>query len=168
MSNAAVFQYLNPILIGIVAANVQGATQPLLATHALNIWSFLVATLVYCFALEAKDVVTGSPGPQQNQANSCTHFWSFVAFVHGSVSSVSLVSTFVSRSAGYIILCIAWPFAAISIVVYQYGSSILDGFRWLYHEILKPFFIRTWNRIKGGNKNNMLSETEHPRTQASV
>ncbi|KAJ4717358.1 hypothetical protein OWV82_012257 [Melia azedarach] len=171
MANTAIFWGINSILVGIVGANAQGTTEPLLATHALNIWSFLAAKLLYCLALEADEVIR-TRARQLNQEN-CTHFWSFVAFVSGSVSSVSLVSTLVSRSAGYIILSIAWICAAITIVVYQYGSLVVDGCRWLFYELLKPFLNNIWNLIKGNNNsssnnNNMLTETQQQRATVQV
>ncbi|KAJ4717542.1 hypothetical protein OWV82_012403 [Melia azedarach] len=167
MANSAIFWYINSVLVGIVGANVQGTTEPLLATHALNIWSFLGAKLLYCLALEADDVMR-TRTLQLNQANY-THFWSLVAFVSGSVSSLSLVSTFVSHPAGYVILSIAWICAAITIVVYQYGSLIVDGCRWVCYEILKPFFNKIWNLIKGNNNsNNMLTETQQQRATVQV
>ncbi|KAK9217431.1 hypothetical protein WN943_006058 [Citrus x changshan-huyou] len=135
MSNAYhnVFGYLIPALIGIVGANMQGTNERLLETHTTNVWSFLITTAIYCYAHLAH---------QENSSQS----WALVARVSGSVSAVSLASTFVPRSdIGHIILYTAWLCSSIIIVVHQYGARFTEACRQLYNETLKPFCSQLYN-----------------------
>ncbi|KAL9448585.1 hypothetical protein AB3S75_015963 [Citrus x aurantiifolia] len=81
-----IFAYLIPVLIGILGANTQGRTEPLFKTHTINMWGFIVAKAIYCFALAA-DIKS-----RLHQENS-SQLSGLVAVVSGSVSAVSLVST---------------------------------------------------------------------------
>ncbi|KAJ4717543.1 hypothetical protein OWV82_012404 [Melia azedarach] len=144
-----IFGFLIPALIGIVSANVQGAAEPLFATHKMHIWSFLLATAAYCGALAA-DVKS------RHRRASSSQFWRLVAVILGSLSSVSLVSTFAERSVGNIILFTAWTCAGTIIVIYKYGKSFLGALRWLCYDILKPFFSTVFNLFQGDNMDTQL------------
>ncbi|KAK9213996.1 hypothetical protein WN944_005982 [Citrus x changshan-huyou] len=74
------------------------------------------------------------------------HTQQMYARVSGSVSAVSLASTFVPRSdIGHIILYTAWLCSSIIIVVHQYGARFTEACRQLYNETLKPFCSQLYN-----------------------
>ena len=144
MSYPSIFGYLIPALIGIVGANVQGKTKPLLETHAINILSFLIATAIYCYAYSV-DLKS-----RLRRENS-SQFWCLVAVVSGSTSAISLISTFFPQSnTGHIILCAAW-IGTVIIVVYQYRTLFSEACRQLYSETLKPLCIDICNRFQANN-----------------
>ncbi|KAJ4717533.1 hypothetical protein OWV82_012395 [Melia azedarach] len=144
-----IFGFLIPALTGIVGANVQGAAEPLFATHKMHICSFLLATSGYCGALAA-DVKSRRSGANSSQ------FWRLVAVNLGSLSSVSLVSTLAECSVGNIILFTAWTCAGVIIFVYKYGKSFMAALRWLCYDILKPFFSTIFNLFQGDNTDTQL------------
>lgn len=149
MSYPYIFGHLIGALVGIVGANVQGQTKSLLETHSTNICSFLIATAIYCYAYSA-DVKS-----RVHRENS-SQFWWLVAVASGSVSAVSLVSTFVPRSnIGHIILYTAWIGAAIISVVYHYGTLLMEASLKLYQKTLKPFCIDTCNRFQAYNASSI-------------
>lgn len=143
-----IFAYLIPVLIGILGANTQGRTEPLFKTHTINMWGFLVAKVIYCFALAA-DIKS-----RLHQENS-SQLSGLVAVVSGSVSAVSLVSTFLPPSIGHIILYTSWFCAATIIFLYQYGILFMDACRRFYYDTLKLLFTRIWNWFQ----DNYLLET---------
>lgn len=142
-----IFAYLIPVLIGILGANAQGRTEPLFKTHTINMWGFLVAKVIYCFALAA-DIKSRLHRENSSQLSG------LVAVVSGSVSAVSLVSTFLPSSIGHIILYTSWFCAATVIVLYQYGILLMDACRRFYYDTLKLLFTRIWNWFQ-----NYLPET---------
>ncbi|KAH9750828.1 WD REPEATS REGION domain-containing protein [Citrus sinensis] len=145
MSYPSIFGYLIPALIGIVGANVQGKTKPLLETHSINILSFLIATAIYCYAHSA-DLKS------RLHLENSSQFWGLVAIVSGSNSAISLVSTFIPRSnIGHFILYTTWIGTAIIVVVFQYGTLFSEACRQLYNETLKPFCIGICNRFRANN-----------------
>lgn len=139
MPYPAVFLHLIPALIGILGANVQGTTKPLFETHLQNMWASLIAIVLYCFAL---------PAYMESRLRRANSFplSGVMAITSGSLASVSLVSTFLPRTIGHIILYVAWLCGISWVIMYQYGRCFIDACRWLYHEILNPFFssIRNW------------------------
>ena len=151
MSYANIFGYLIPALIGIVGANMQDQTKPLLETHSTDIWSFRIATVLYCYA-HSDDLRSRLHGENSSQ------LWSLVAIVLGSISAISLVFTFVQRSnIDHIILYTAWIGTTIIVVVYQYGMLFLEACRQLYNKTLKPFFIDICDRFQA-NKNSSTGQ----------
>ena len=145
MSYPHIFGYLTAALIGIVGANVQGQTKSLLETHSINIWSFLIATAIYCYAHSA-DLKSRLHSENSSQS------WALVAVVSGSISAVFLVSTFVPRSdIRHIILYTTWICAPIIIAVHQYWKSFTKACRQLYNETLKPFWINICNRFQAND-----------------
>lgn len=130
------FGYLIPTLAAIVGASVQGRTKPLTETHRVSLCVCLAAIIVHYIAF------TADKKSQCNQANS-SQFWGLIAVISGSLSAVALISTFFTHSAAEIICYIAFGCAALIILVYQNGSMLMDACRWMYHEILRPFFFNT-------------------------
>ena len=133
-----IFAYLIPVLVGILGANVQGTTQPIFKTHTLNMWSFLVSQAIYCFAF-ATDIK--SLAQQENSTKRS----GIIAITSGSLSAISLVSTFLQGSSGHIILYISWPCAVVIVVYHQYGRLFIGASLQLYHDTLKPIFTNIWN-----------------------
>ena len=140
MSYPNIFEYLIPALIGIVGANVQSKTKPLLKTHSINIWSFLIATTIYCYAHSAN--LKSRLHPENS-----FQFWG-LAVVSGSTSAISLISIFIPCSnIGHFIFHTAWIGAAIIVVVFQYGTLFSEACHQFYSETLKPFCIDMCNRF---------------------
>lgn len=148
-----IFGYLIPTLVTIVGANVQGTTKPLIETHKVSLCTFLLATNFYYIALAADYKC------QRNQANS-SQFWGLIAVIFGSLSAVSLISTFVPHSIGDTILYIFWISAAIIITVHQYGRFFMDACHWLYQKILKPIFLSILNWYRAND--DSISSTGRP------
>ncbi|KAK9213922.1 hypothetical protein WN944_005908 [Citrus x changshan-huyou] len=133
-----IFAYLIPVLIGILGANTQGRTEPLFKTHTINMWGFIVAKVIYCFALAA-DIKSRLHRENSSQLSG------LVAVVSGSVSAVSLISTFLPPSIGHIILYTSWFFGATIVVLYQYGTLLMDACRRFHYDTLMLPFTRIWN-----------------------
>lgn len=144
------FGYLIPTLAAVVGANVQGTSKPLIETHRVSLCAFLVATIFYCIALAA------DYKSQHNQAKS-SQFCGLIAVISGSLSAISLISTFFTNSIAEILLYNAWSCAAIIIVVYQYGRKFMVACHWLYEEILRPFFCNTLYWLQANIKNKISS-----------
>lgn len=138
MPHQSIFLYLIPVLIGILGANVQGTTEPIFITHALNMWSFLVFQAMYCFAL-ATDIE--SLFQQENSTNRS----GIIAITSGSLSAISLVSTFLQGSTGHIILYVSWACAVVIVVYHQYGRLFVGACLQVYHDTLNPIFTHIWN-----------------------
>ena len=118
-----------------MGVNVQGTTKPLMETHRVSLCVLLVAIIIHYIAYAA------DKKSQRNQANPL-QFWGLIAVISGSLSIVSLVSTFFTGSVAEIICYIALGSAAVIILVYKYGSMFMDACRQIYHVIL-PFFSKT-------------------------
>ena len=134
-----------------MGANVQGKTKPLLETHSINIWSFLIATAIYCYA-HSEDLKSRLHRENPSQ------FWALIAVVSGSTSAIYLISTFIPRSnIGHIILYTAWVGTVIIVVVFQYGTLFSEACRQLYNETLKPFCIGICNRFRANNTSSTVN-----------
>ena len=132
------FECLIPTLLAVMGATVQGTTKPLMETHKVSLYVSLVAIIVHYIAFAADNI------SQRYQANS-SQLWGLVAIIFGSLSVVSLVSTFFKQSAVEIICYIALSCTAIILVVYQYGRKLMAACHWLYHKILRPLFSKILN-----------------------
>ena len=121
-----------------MGANVQGTTKPLMETHKVSLCVSPVAIIVHYIAFAADNM------SQRYQANS-SQLWGFIAVIFGSLSVVSLVSTFFTQSIAKIICYIALSCTAIILVVYQYGRKLMAACHWLYHKILRPLFSKISN-----------------------
>lgn len=175
-----VFVFLIPVLVTLVAANVEGTNKPLFEKHGIIMWSFLVELGGYCIALVA-DVNcrihqsnssvaaadhTHSRIHQQNlsvaaDTNSPNHeantsrINSLIAVIFGLLSTVSLVSTLVPPVVGYIILSISWICAPILVVVvYEDGKLYKGACRWIY----KYFMVLV---LTSTRKNNWFHEARN-------
>ncbi|KAK4848382.1 hypothetical protein QYF36_012255 [Acer negundo] len=143
MSYHAVFGFLIPLLVAVLQVNNQSTNKYSFETHPVNLWVFLLATLVYCFAFVS-----------QYYNPSYAQLYSLLAVISGSLSSVSLFSVFLPDLLGRLIYI---PWAFVSIVVSR--SLIISLCCWLYQMIMKTFFqvAGIWNRFKGSGL------TEQPR-----
>ena len=148
-----VFGYLIPTLATIMGAYVQGTTKSLMETHRVSLCVSLVAIIVHYIAFAADKM------PRRHQANF-SQLWGLIAIVFGSLSAVSLISTFFTQSVAEIICYVALSCTAIIIVVYQYVRKLMDACHWLYHEILRPFFSKILNWFQTHCYN--FSSTEQP------
>ncbi|KAK2650693.1 hypothetical protein Ddye_018182 [Dipteronia dyeriana] len=140
----AVFGFLIPLLVAVLQVNNQGTNRYSFQTHPANLWVFLLATLVYCFASVA-DFKSQYYNPSYAQ------LYSLVAVISGSLSSVSLISIFLPDLPGRLIFI---PWAFVSIVVSRY--FIISLCCWLY-QMIRFQVVGIWNRFKGSGL------TEHPR-----
>ena len=134
-----------------MGVNVQGTTEPLMETHRVSLCVSLVAIIFHYIAFAADNM------SQCYQANS-SQLWGLIAVIFGSLSVVSLVSTFFTQSVAKIICYVALSCGAIIIVVCQYGRKPMDACHWLYHEILRPFFYNILNWFQAYYNN--FSSTE--------
>ncbi|TXG62587.1 hypothetical protein EZV62_009581 [Acer yangbiense] len=136
----AVFGFLIPLLVAVLQLQVnnQGTNNYSFETHPANLWVFLLATLVYCFAFVA-DIKSQYYNPSYAQ------LYSLLAVISGSLSSVSLISVFLPDLPGRLIFI---PWAFVSVVVSR--SLIISLCCWLYQMIMKTFFqvVCIWNRFK--------------------
>ena len=155
ISYPKVFGYLIPTLVSVVSVNVQGTTKPLMETHRVSLCVSLVAIIVHYVAFAADNI------SRRRQANS-SQLWGLIAIIFGSLSAVSLVSTFFTQIIAEIICYIALSSSAIIMVVYQYGRKFMDACHWLYHRILKPFFCRILNWFQA-HYNNVSSPKQQQR-----
>ncbi|KAJ4717540.1 hypothetical protein OWV82_012401 [Melia azedarach] len=142
MQYPQVFGYLIPVLVGILGASVQGSSKPLFETNIQNMWTFFIASVLYCCALAA------DYSSRERRTNSSSKIWSVIAVVSGSLSSVSVISIFLPHSISCIILYAAWISGAIIILVYQYGGLVKNASCWLYHEILRKISSNIWNGLR--------------------
>ncbi|KAK4847451.1 hypothetical protein QYF36_002032 [Acer negundo] len=148
----AVFLFLNPLLVAVLqAANNQGTNRYSFETHPANLWVFLLATIVYCFAFVA-DIKS------QDYNTSYAQLYSLVAVISGSLSSVSLISVFLPDLPGRLIFI---PWAFVPIVVSR--NLIKRLCCWLYQMIKKTFLqaVRIWNWFRGSGQIEL-----QPRPQA--
>ncbi|TXG62637.1 hypothetical protein EZV62_009631 [Acer yangbiense] len=135
----AVFGFLIPLLIALLQVNNQGTNKYSFETHPANFCVFLLATFVYCVAfaadMKSKFYIT-----------KYAKLSSFVTVISGSLSSVSLISIFLTPLLGRL-LFISWAF--VSIVLSR--GFIVSICHWLYQTIMKTFFqvFGIWNRFKG-------------------
>ena len=124
-----------------MGASIQGIAQPLKETHRVSLCVFLVAIIAHYIAFASEKV------SQRNQANP-SQLWGLIAIISGSLSTVSLASTFFTHSVAEIICYIALGCTAIIIVVYQYGSMFMDACRLIYDDILGPFFSKILKKFR--------------------
>ncbi|KAK2650696.1 hypothetical protein Ddye_018185 [Dipteronia dyeriana] len=135
----AVFGYLNPLLVAVLQVNNYS-----FETHTANLWVFVLATLIYCFAFIA-DIKSQFYNPSYAPLST------LVAVISGSLSSVSLISVFLPDLPGLLIFI---PWAFVSIVVSR--SFIISLCSWIY-QMIRFQVVGIWNRFKGSNL------MEHPR-----
>ncbi|KAL5798829.1 hypothetical protein ACOSQ2_003649 [Xanthoceras sorbifolium] len=105
-----VFKYLIPVLIALLQVDYQSKRLSPFGTHPLNMWGFLVATIIYYFAAQIAVL----------QHDNHTVFFErsiSVAAISGSLAAVLVVSMFLPASLGYLIF-IPWSFLPI-IVAYR-------------------------------------------------
>ena len=105
-----------------------GTTKQLKETHGVSLYVFLATTIIHYIAFVADKM------SQCNQANP-SQFWGLISIISGSLSTISLVSTFFTSAE--IICYIALGCATIIIVVYQYGIIFTNVCRGFYDDILK-------------------------------
>ncbi|PON82952.1 hypothetical protein TorRG33x02_212480 [Trema orientale] len=141
----AVFAFLNPLLVGVLQVKCQSQSASPFDTHRSDMWTFLLATLVYCFAFAANT-------RRRRYAVISGH----VALISGSLSSVSLVSVLLPRSLGRLIF---FTWIILPVVVSRQTISCIC--RWISKSIFRLYLgvVNRFNMIKCGNTN-----TEQPQT----
>ena len=87
-----------------VGANLRGTTKLLMETHRVSLCLFLTTIIIHYIAFVA------DKRSQRNQANP-SQLWGLIAIISGSLSTISLVSTFFTSAE--IICYIALGCAAI-------------------------------------------------------
>ncbi|KAL5798839.1 hypothetical protein ACOSQ2_003659 [Xanthoceras sorbifolium] len=161
----AVFGFLIPLLIAVLQVNNQGTNNYSFETHPANLWAFLLATLVYCFAFAA-DIKYKFYNPRLRYAQLSR----LVAVISGSLSSVSLISIFLLldflsqislNCSSFSLDCSHLPYlpgrlifiVGASFSIFVSRSLIISICRLLYQMIMKTFFqvVGIWNRLKGSD-----------------
>ena len=143
----AVFAFLNPLLIGVLQVQCQGQSVSPFDTHRSDMWTFLLATLVYCFAFAAN---IKRRGGRTTYALISGH----VALISGSLSSVSLVSVFLPKLLGRLIF---FSWIILPVVVSRQMISCIC--RWISKSIFRLHFrvVNRFNMIKYGNNEQSQS-----------
>ncbi|KAJ0021044.1 hypothetical protein Pint_32720 [Pistacia integerrima] len=122
MPNYGVLAALIPFLVGVLQLHVQ-RNDSLFETHPLNMWIFLVTTIIHYGVLAAE-------WKFKLQYQSHSQASNAIGFISGSLAFAALISV-IPRSNGYIIF-IAWAFV---LVVYKKAKAIKDAFDWVYQKI---------------------------------
>ncbi|PON82949.1 hypothetical protein TorRG33x02_212450 [Trema orientale] len=144
-----VFAFLNPLLIGVLQVKCQGASLSAFDTDPANMYTFLLATLVYCFAFASNLKCRRRRRDWTNHALLFDH----MALISGSLSSVSLVSVFLPGLPGQLIF-----FSWIILPVFLSRHLIFRICRWPYLWISKAIVtlhievVNRLNMIKYGNE----------------
>lgn len=154
----AIFAFLNPLLVGVLQVKGQSSKVSPFDTHPADMWTFLLATLLYCFAFAANIKYHG-----QRTSASYSRISGHVALLSGSLSSVSLLSIFLPTLLGRLIFILWLTFPMI--VARQLN---IHGFcHWLYQWTTKAllflFFNTVENRcLRASNANNLAQEQPQP------
>ncbi|KAI5345145.1 hypothetical protein L3X38_013022 [Prunus dulcis] len=138
-----IFAFLNPLLIGILQVKCQGATKSPFDTHQEVMWTFLLATLVYCFAFAAN----------MKSRRDCSTVYSRIsghfALLTGSLSSVSLFSIFLPRFPNEQLVILLWIIMPLIVarkwicrVCQKLCKSTSKATHFLVHCICRGFFGR--------------------------
>lgn len=140
----AVFAFLNPLLIGLLQVKFQGTSVSPFDTNPAQFHTFLLATLVYCLAFATHMKCRRGP-------TNYTSLSGHMALISGSLSSISLVSIFLPRLLGRLIL-LSW----IILLVIVSRQLIFCVFLWTYQRISKvilQLYLRVVNgfNMKYGN-----------------
>ena len=104
----AVFAFLNPLLIGVMQVKCQNASSSPFLTNPTDMWTFLLATLIYCFAFAANI-------KWRRGRTIYALFSGHIALISGSLSSVSLFSIFLPTLFGRLILFL-WIFLPVLVL----------------------------------------------------
>lgn len=124
----AVFAFLNPLLIGLLQVQSQSTMDSPFKTHPANMWTFLLATVLYCLAFAANI-------KRRRLRSRYALFSRDVALISGSLSSVSLISIFLP---GLLRQLIFFSWIIFSIVVLR--QFIFCMCRWPRRWIAKASF----------------------------
>ncbi|GMN50436.1 hypothetical protein TIFTF001_019600 [Ficus carica] len=104
----AVFAFLNPLLIGVIQVKCQGASSSPFLTNPTEMWTFLLATLVYCFAFAANI-------KWRRRRTIYALFPGHMALIFGSLSSISLFSIILPTMWGQLIFSL-WIFLPVLVL----------------------------------------------------
>ncbi|KAK9273995.1 hypothetical protein L1049_018809 [Liquidambar formosana] len=138
------FSFLIMYLVSVLQGINQGAGASLIRLHPANLMAFIIATVIYSFAL-----ATTMALPLINITN--TQLARFVTFFSGALSVGSIVLMFLPRWLGWLIF-ITWFFLLVMVGYDLFHHS----FQMLYQKT-KEKLRNTLNRLKGRN----LAEQQH-------
>lgn len=136
----AIFAFVNPLLIGVLQVKAQGAYASPFDTHPGDMWTFLVATLLYCFAFAAN--IKCHP----HQTKTCSRISATVALLSGSLSSVALLSIFLPPLLARLIF---FSWTVLPLIVAR--QLIHQTFHWLFQwarKVVSLFLDIIGNRFK--------------------
>ncbi|KAL7169018.1 hypothetical protein ACSBR2_034110 [Camellia fascicularis] len=108
----AIFKYLIPTLVALLAVKYNGKTENPFQAHPANMWTFFIARCIYCLALGLiQEMKIDSP--------IYSKILGHLTFISGTVSCVSLVSIFLPDLPGKLVLCILLSIILVGILLKQ-------------------------------------------------
>ncbi|KAL7194387.1 hypothetical protein ACSBR1_034740 [Camellia fascicularis] len=113
-----VFQYLTPLLLGVLGLMSIGKTESIFKTHPANLWAFLSATLIYCPALGLMKTKT------IDNSETCSQILTYVLFISGTFSCVSLFSILLPNLIGKLVLWAASPIILAIVALFYFQERI--------------------------------------------
>lgn len=133
----AVFAFLNPLLIGVMQVKCQGAKFSPFQTHPAEMRTFLLATVVYCFAFAANIKC-------RRRRTIYALLSGHVALISGSLSSISLFSIFLPMQWERLVF-VSWIIFSVLVfrqfIIYWPFQWILKAVSQLLRNIRKRFNI---------------------------
>ncbi|KAL3571848.1 hypothetical protein D5086_025752 [Populus alba] len=122
----AVFAFLNPLLITVIQVKFQGTAQSPFQTSLPSMWAFLLATIIYCFAVAAT---------MRFKSTWYSRLSGHVAFFAGSFSSISLVSVLLPALLGRLVFAV-WIILPVMVARNFVHFICL----WIYQRIMTLIF----------------------------
>lgn len=141
----AAFGFLNPLLIGVLQVKCQGQALSPFETHTRAMWTFLLATFVYSFAVAAYVKRNRRPQKTNNYRKIVS---GDVAIISGSLSSVSLVSILVPTNLVLIGRLIFFTWIVVPLIVLRQFIKLncRRVFQWMITmQQAVSFFLGFWN-----------------------
>ncbi|CAK9162521.1 unnamed protein product [Ilex paraguariensis] len=132
-----IFKYLVPLLFALVATKYQAKNEDPFEAHPINMWCFVIATIIYSIALGIR---------KQNKICVAKYLQiiDHVILISGALSTVSLLSVLLPRFLGFLSFAVM-PFVLIIIA----WNKLKHGFGWLYDRVTNQFTfipdIRNWS-----------------------
>ncbi|CAK9159385.1 unnamed protein product [Ilex paraguariensis] len=131
-----IFKYLVPLLFALVATKYQARNEDPFEAHPINMWCFVIATIIY-------GLVLGIRKQNTLRVAKYSQIIDHVILFFGALSSVSLLSVLLPRCLGFL------SFGVMSFVLIIIAwNKLKHGFCWLYDRATDRFTfipdIRDW------------------------
>ncbi|CAL5435828.1 unnamed protein product [Camellia sinensis] len=124
----AIFKYLIPTLVALLAMKYNGKTENPFEAHPANMWTFFIAICIYCLAL-------GLIQEMKIDSAIYTQMLGYLAIISGTVSCVSLISIFLPDLPGKLVLWVLLPIILAGILLKQVIFCCPDMFGATYLSI---------------------------------